>query len=432
MTARVRIGRILRVLLKELAEARRDRNLWINVVLVPLFLYPVLGFAFFQVFLMIRGMSERELTVIAVDSRAPAAVVDSLSAAEQVQVVALPEAFRNPQGRPSAAGFRRARTAAADSAGAREIQAALLWEPGEAGAPASAAVLFDRSLQRSEDAKKRILTAVEDWERARTLERLAAVGLSETDLQVWPVDLEDTASAEERGRRILSLALPMILLLMLAQGTFYSALDTVVGERERGTWETLLTCPLSRGDALVGKFLFVVAASVVALALNLASLTLFFGFLLQLLGDGVAEAISVNVSPAAVALILLTALLTAAVIAALLMILAAPAKTYREGQATLTPAYLLILVPGLVVSFQRGAFSLEQAGIPILNSVALFKSVLRGEFPPGPIVLTLVVLALAGTAALLTASRLVGREEIWFDPTMSLRRLLTGRGGGRR
>jgi sodium transport system permease protein len=435
--SRLRADRIFRVFAKELFEARRDRNLWINVVLVPLFLYPVLGFAFFQVFLMIRGMSEREVTVVALDSRVPAAVSDSLAAAEGVMVTPLPAAFRGPDGRPDPEGFRRARAAALPDSAAGDVQAALFWDD-DAGAGAGTGagpvvtVLFDRSLERSREAKERILAAVDAWERGQTLERLAAVGLNEVDLEVWPVDVEDTASAEQRGRRVLSLALPMILLLMLAQGTFYAALDAVVGERERGTWETLLTTPLSRAEALLGKFLFVVAASVLALALNLASLTLFFGFLLQLLGEGAAEAIQVTVSPGAIALILVTALLTAAVIAAVLMVLAAPARTYREGQATLTPAYLVILVPGLVVSFRRGAFDLEQAAVPVLNSVALFKSVLRGEFPPGPIVLTLLVLAAAAVAALVAASKLVGREEIWFDPTMSLRRMLTGRAGGKR
>lgn len=434
MSGTIRPGRILRVLGKEIREARRDRNLWINVVLVPLFLYPVLGFAFFQVFLIIRGMSEREATVIAVDPRTPAALTDSLDAAERVEIVALPPDLRGPDGEPDAAAFRRARAAAEADSARRDIQAALLWDPREDGesSGAAATVLFDRSLQRSEEAKADILAAIDGWKRSRALDELAAVGLGERDLEVWPVELEDTASAEERGRRVLSMALPMILLLMLAQGTFYAALDTVVGERERGTWETLLTTPLARGEALLGKFLFVVAASVLALALNLASLTMFLGFLLQILGEGVAEKIAVTVSPGAVALILVTALLTASLVASVLMVLAAPARTYREGQAMLTPAYLVILVPGLVISFRRGAFDLEQAGIPILNSVALFKSVLRGEFPPGPILLTLAVLAAASVAALLVASRLVAREEVWFDPTMTLRRMLTRREGGSR
>jgi sodium transport system permease protein len=418
------------VLAKELREARRDRNLWINVVLVPLFLYPVLGFAFFQVFLMIRGMSEREVTVVAVDPRAPAAVTDSLAAGERLEVVPLPAGIRGERGEPDPERFRRAR-AAADSAAAG-IQAALHWEPGGDGAGAVATVVYDRSRERSAGAKDRILAAIEGWKTARARERMATVGLDGAELEVWPMEVEDTASPEERGRRLLSLALPMILLLMLAQGTFHSALDAVVGERERGTWETLLTTPLARGEALLGKFLFVTAASVAALALNLASLTLFLGFLLQLVGEGAAEAIAVSVPPGAVVLILVTALLTAAVISALLMILAAPARTYREGQATLTPAYLAILVPGLVVTFQRGPFTLEQAGVPVLNSVALFKSALRGEFPPGPIALTLGVLAASALAALLIASRLVGREEIWFDPAMTLRRMLAGRGGGGR
>jgi ABC-type Na+ efflux pump permease subunit len=215
-----------------------------------------------------------------------------------------------------------------------------------------------------------------------------------------------------------------VLLLMLGQGAFYSTLDTIVGERERGTLETLLTAPLGRGELLLGKFLMVVLSSVVALVLNLASLTLFLGFLLDQVKAG--DEIRVVLAPAALLAIVPAAVLTAAFLAAVFMVIAAFARNYREGQAMLTPVYVLILIPGMLVSFDDQPFSLAHAAVPVLNAVALFESALEGELPPGPIAVTLAVLAVTAAAALAFAARVATREETYLDPGRALRRLVPG------
>jgi len=397
----------LRVLAKELREARRDRNLVIGLVLVPLFLYPVIGFGIVQVIQITQGLSERRPTRVAVDDAVPAPIVERLRARERFEVVAARDPGRD------AASWRAERDRDPP------LDVLLAW------AGDSAVVYHDRSRDRSASARDAVLEELEGWERERMLGELAAVGLGPGDLELWRLIEEDTASASQRGRRILAIVLPMILLLMLGLGTFYAALDAVVGERERGTLETILTAPLRRGEVLVGKYLFVVLASVTALLLNLASMTLFLGYLMNLLSLG--SEVSLSVSLPAFLLIVVTALLTAGFLAALMMVIAIPSKTYREGQAMLTPFYFLTFIPGVIVSSSRDPFSLREAGIPLLNSVALFKSALLGEFPVLPIAVTLAVLAATTGLALTIASRLVAREEVFLDPKLTLRRLLTGR-----
>ncbi len=214
---------------------------------------------------------------------------------------------------------------------------------------------------------------------------------------------------------------------MLAMGTFYSALDAVVGERERGTLETLLVSPLERGEILLGKYAWVLSASVVTLVLNLASMALFLGFLLQLVDIG--EDVQVQIAPGAFGLIFVTAILTAALLSAVLMTAAIPAKTYREGQATLTPLYLMTMAPGLIVASSQQPFTVKQACVPLLNSCALFEAALKGEATVATVGITWVVLVAVTAAVLAVAARIVSREDIYLDPDLSLRRLLGGLGG---
>ena len=44
---------------------------------------------------------------------------------------------------------------------------------------------------------------------------------------------------------------------LVAVGCFYPAIDSTAGERERSTWETLMTVSASRGSIIAAKYLYV-------------------------------------------------------------------------------------------------------------------------------------------------------------------------------
>lgn len=403
-----------RILAKELREARRDRNLLLNVVLIPLFLYPLLGFGVLQVLQVVRGIGERSGTVVALAGDVPRAVRDSLARTDGVVLVDVPAATA-----PADAAAFRADRLARDAAGLPVPHALLEWR-----GPEGVRLFHDGARDRSRAAKEATEHAIDAFRRDLAESALAAVGLPAAELDRFTVASENTASAVQRGRQILASGLPLVLLLMLAAGTATAALDTVVGERERGTLETILVSPLSRADVFVGKYLFVVIAAVTAFTLNLASMSVFLGFVLELLDVG--EDIRVSIDPLTFVLVFGAAVLTAAFLAAVFMIIAVPSRTYREGQAALSPAYLLAMVPGLVVGASREPFGLSQAFIPVLNASALFEAALLGPVDPAPVTVTFAVLALVTLAALAVAGRIVSREDALLEPKLPLGRLLRG------
>jgi ABC-type Na+ efflux pump permease subunit len=152
-------------------------------------------------------------------------------------------------------------------------------------------------------------------------------------------------------------------------------------------------------------------------------------FVFRLLDVG--DKVTVALPWTAFLLMMGAATLLAAFLGALLMVLALPARTYREGQATLSPFYLLIMAPGMIVVSSRDAFAMKHALVPVLNATALFKSALRGEYPPGPVLVTYAVLAVCAAAVLVFAARLASREDVLLEPKLNLRQLITGRSGGR-
>jgi sodium transport system permease protein len=403
-----------------LLEARRDRNLVLQLVIVPLLLYPILGFAGLQVSLVARGAAEKIETVVLVDADAPYEVRARLDSLAGYQILVTPEEL-DPSGAPGTVDdFRAAREGW--TATGRPPSARLAWWHGADSPTDSAAVFYDRSRDRSENARAELMAVLGAVRDSMIAAEADVLGLSEVDLAPVVATIEDTSSASERGRWILSMMLPIFLMLMLPQGAFYATLDTVVGERERGTFETILTSPLDRQEILLGKFIYVVLWSVAAFLLNLAGLLIFVHFALGLLNF--PGALEISLAPEQVVVATIAMVLLAVILGALMMVLAAPARTYREGQALLMPAYMVAAFSGMFVSFAGDQFTIREALIPVVNVAGLLKTVFRGEVPLIPALVTfaeLIVLAVIGIGV---AARLARTETLLFDENLNLRRLL--------
>ncbi len=413
------------VLRKEIREALRDRNLVLQLILVPAFLYPLMGFGAYQVFLISQGAAEGKVTTVWVDTDAPEVISAPLLERSNVVVEPVPDELDHPDRAPDAAEFRAARDAWSESDG--EPPAVMLsWHRDSAGSDV-ATIAFDSSRDQSEQSREWLEDSVVAYRDSIVLETARAVGLDRGDVELYDLDLQNTASSRELGRYILSLMLPFFLMIMLAQGCYYSSLDTVVGERERGTLETVLSSPIERSRLLQGKFLYVVISSLVAFLLNLISLTVFLTFVLRLMDVG--DNLQFTVAPLNVALMVVTAVLISASLAAVMMLVCVPARSYREGQAALMPVYMVASFSGVVVLMKQGDFTVQQALIPIINVVGLLKALLAGEPPIVPMLVTFAVLAVLAVVSMRYASSLASQEGAFFDPEISLKRLMRMGGG---
>ena len=79
------------------------------------------------------------------------------------------------------------------------------------------------------------------------------------------------------------------------------------------------------------------------------------------------DRLNISIEPRAFVFMMGAAALMAALLGAVLMVLAIPSRTYREGQATLSPFYLLTMVPGMIVVTSHASFGMTYALVPVLN-----------------------------------------------------------------
>jgi sodium transport system permease protein len=95
-----------------------------------------------------------------------------------------------------------------------------------------------------------------------------------------------------------------------------------------------------------------------------------------------------------------------------MMILASFARTFKEGQAYITPFYLLIMLPVMFLQTPGLHFSLGLAFVPIVNVVMLIRTIISGVFLWPQIGITLAVSAAMILGAIRVATYVLRFEDV--------------------
>jgi len=153
----------------------------------------------------------------------------------------------------------------------------------------------------------------------------------------------DLATAEEVAATMIASMMPMLMMIFLYSSCMSLVLESIAGEKERGTLATLLVSPLKRRELAIGKIL------------SLAVLSLFSGVLMavatimalpNMMGAG--DMVDVNIySATEYALLLLVILGTLLLITAMLSIVSAFAKSVKQAGTAASPLMVVVMLVGV-------------------------------------------------------------------------------------
>jgi sodium transport system permease protein len=416
LTSGESLGRLGRLVRKELVEIVRDRRTMITLVLMPLLLYPLLSVAFKQFFL-----------ASAIDAKRGLVYRLGFATEEEARVF---EAFLD-YGAKILRGRQPSMPSAKEPAGP-EISPLI--------GPDLDKHLDDGKVDlviRLKDAWRFDLLATRDIELDADIKYLsnnpAALGamawierllaaVHEHNLQTRlnvpsarrPVALlhvTRTAVSVKEGDGMISMAalIPLILILMTITGAVYPAIDLTAGERERGTLEILVAAPVPRLGLLFAKYVAVFSVAVLTAFVNLIAMvfTLVFSGLGQVLGGGL--------TPLLVLQLFGLLLLFAAFFSAVLLSLTSFARSFKEAQAYLIPLMLASLGPGLIGMMPGLTLDGPLAAAPLVNIVLLARDLVQGDADPAwALVVVLTTLAYAGIA-IAVAARVFGAEGVLYN-----------------
>ncbi len=388
---------IVVVFVNEIRVQFRDGHVLLSTLLLPLLLYPLVFWATGEFITIGRGSLEKTRSRIGLP---PGATTHSL--------VRRIHDEKSATLLPSEDGDAAVRIGEID---------AYLDLRGEDPRGSDATIIYDASRPRSVAARDRLNEWILAARRDALAESMTAKGLSASSASVFGREYTNVATPGQMGGYLLGLLLPLTMVAMTSMGAFYPAIDVLVGERERRTLESLLATGASRSAIVVGKYLTVVAAAVVAGSLNLGSMLLTGFQFLRSVGDFGGEEFSLP--PIAVPTMLLGSLLIGALLGAAMILLASLARTFKEGQSLVTPFYSLSILPAVVAVFPGFRLTVGTAFIPIANVALTMRGALQGEIPTVPLLLALGWNLLL-TAVLLAVAAWVLRQED----------VLVGEGGG--
>jgi ABC-2 type transport system permease protein/sodium transport system permease protein len=435
----MRLGRLAR---KELSESLRDRRTLLTLVLMPLFLYPVLGLlvwlfppesltveAFPVYRIACRNEDEGKAIRNYLDAGADLLVYQGIFLRPPGDAPTPPPPAFPALPLPELKFFAEENIEEHVRQGTVDV-ALRLRTPGpflvsrEQNLAVNWDVLYREDSATGREAVRHVQRLCEAANKRFLGERLWGLGVPQ---RPTPVQMKVTAvpSPEVRQTPAFLTLVPLVLILMTITGAVYPAIDLTAGERERGTLEILMAAPLPRLSVLLAKYTAVLAVAMLTALMNLGSMA---ATLLVLASASNPKSMfgEVRLSPLLLAEVLGLLLLFAAFFSAVLLALTSFARSFKEAQVYLIPLFVLSLIPGtlsLVPGLHLGGVLLL---VPLLNTVLLARDLLAGDAEPLAAAVVVVSTLAYALGAIAVAARLFGVGAVrghggWFD----------GRGGRR-
>ncbi len=216
-------------------------------------------------------------------------------------------------------------------------------------------------------------------------------------------------SETDMGRMIMQNLLPMLVVTFVFSACMSVTLESVAGEKERGTLTTILATSVKRPDIALGKIL---PLSCIA-ALGAASS--FLGVLLslpKLMGLNLNTLLS-SYGFSSYLLMFLSILSLVPFIVALISLVSAFSKSVKEASAYTSVVMIAMIVVSLVSAFASD-FGVWVAFVPILNFVAAVQQLLSGGMPVLLCLLSIGMNLVYTAVLVLIVSWMLSNERIMF------------------
>ncbi len=235
-------------------------------------------------------------------------------------------------------------------------------------------VFYNPSENYSSEAWTRFNEALDGSLRPALLEqRIGDMNL----LDVFTVNAQgggEIINEQKASGQILATMLPYLITILLFAGTMSLGVDTITGEKERGTMASMLVTPVRRSDIVLGKLLALTCMSMLSAAVYIIALVIAMP---KALGAG---DMAFSFTPQQVIMVIVLMILLAFFYVALVSLIAVLAKTVKEATTYVSPLYIIVIVAGLVTMLSTsGGHETWEYLIPIYSSAVALGEIFTQE-----------------------------------------------------
>lgn len=233
------------------------------------------------------------------------------------------------------------------------------------------------SEEYSQQASRNMTAALETYRQMLLSQRVEDM----SSLAVFQVnsDNDEMYIQDERkaGGKAIGTMLPYFITILLFAGAMGIGTDMVAGEKERGTMASLLVSPIKRKDIALGKVLALMLISGVSSLIYVAAMVIGAPLMMSKMG-GLGD---LNIQLSVQQILMLGTLLVAIAFlySTMIALISVFARSVKEANTYVMPAYMLVLVTGLLTMFTSGETSQKMFFIPIYNTALVLQGILGQE-----------------------------------------------------
>jgi sodium transport system permease protein len=215
----------------------------------------------------------------------------------------------------------------------------------------------------------------------------------------------------------LGMIVPMLLAVILFAGAMGIGMDTIAGEKERGTMATLLLTPVKRETIALGKVIGLGIVAIISAACSFGAIIASLPNMLTSFnssGDMAPIGLSFNIAQYVQLFIIMITLV--GIYVGLICFISVRARSVKEAGTYMAPVYMIIMVSAFSTMFAKsGEVVLYKFAIPVYGSVYAIKEMFAFELSLDEFGVAIAV-SLAVTALLVKLiTKTFNNEKIMFN-----------------
>lgn len=275
-------------------------------------------------------------------------------------------------------------------------------------------LLIDEESNKSMIASSMVNEIYESYKKSIVEQRLADKGIDSSILTPFEVSVKSGINADNEDingeAAMLLTMIPTLIVILMVSSTVGMAADLGAGEKERFTFEPLLSTSAKRASLLWGKIGALCTVSFIALMANLTAMVISMQKFMI-----VGEEVNFKLTPATILGMLIIGALVLITLSALQISVSIYARSTKEANSYLAA----ITMPTMILAFlpyMMDAKGINPAffNIPITNAICLMKEFTVGIFDIKHIAIVVGWHIVYIIASIIFAKFMFSKEEVIF------------------
>lgn len=214
-------------------------------------------------------------------------------------------------------------------------------------------------------------------------------------LQIFTVNSDNkdmiVQDDQKASGKALGMMLPYFITILLFAGAMGIGTDMIAGEKERGTMASLLVTPVKRKSIVLGKVFALMTISGISSVIYIVVMGATF---LKILGGD--SGLDIEITPEQIVMIGILLVAIAFLYSAIVILISVFARDLKEASTYITPAYMVVLVIGMMTMFTTSEAGMKDYLIPFYNTALALKGILTSEVTMAQYGVTLVMTLVLG------------------------------------